>query len=170
MKFDIYPKQITNFLKNNNQYIPKRMDKNEHLKLYKRYWLLDSEIQFKVQRVYQVFNREYYTVRYPESLYGEISYPINESFYELSIYKGHILNIDNIVNCKKSFTGSEIKFWFYRNKDNLDEYKFRKFFPFVDYKSLSCIADDKYYYLVGYEANNTYKKCKVIIDKNKTIK
>lgn len=147
----IYPKELVDVIKEFN-YIPRKLNKNEHLKLYHRYWIPDLGGVVKVKDIWKERSTEYYIVNYKNDLQICFSYPIDCYFesYELlhdydNIYK------ENIVNSSKSYTGAEIKYWFTRNYNS----SLNKFSKYLNpYGKL--FLNDKKKYFVYINSNNKY--------------
>ena len=165
----IYPDKLEKFImEENHLYIPRKIKINEHLKKFKRYWSSFSDLYFKVEEIYFANDIEYYSVKYPNLLFGSISYPLNHEFtFELMIDKNNIANMDNIINTKISLSGAEIKFWFFIKKIDMNSDKYSGFWSFIDPNSKSLISDDKYYFLYASYNNEIYKDCKVSLDRSK---
>lgn len=163
----IYPKQLEELLEGTN-YIPRKLKLGENLKQYHRYWSSFFDVFFKVMQIYHVEKTEYYSVKFPNLLFGEISFPVDYNYmYELMVDYHNIKDIENIINHSESFTGAEIRYWFYINKINLNDPKYRAFYPFLNPESKSGILDDKHYFICATQINNAYTNCKVKIDKSK---
>lgn len=162
----IYPKCITDYMeKKGVLYVPRKLRCGEHLKLYRRYFQLFPELYFKVIDIYDVGNREYYSIKY-QDLNGETSYPVNKNTYEMMIDKNDISKLDNIINTKISYTGAEIKFWFYTHNIDLESEKYSGFWSFLFYGSKNEISDEKSYFVYSTLDNNgNYRKCKFSMDK-----
>ena len=146
----IYPDELLEQIKKFN-YIPRKINKNEHLKLYHRYWIPELGI-IKVKDIWKENNTEYYIVKYKNDLIICFSYPLDDYFesYELlhdynNIYK------EDIVNNEKAFTGAEIKYWFSVNNQK----KYDKFYKYINPQSKHCIVDKKKY-KVTINENNKY--------------
>lgn len=169
INYNIYPPKLQELLQSKKEiYIPRKMTSGENLKLYHRYWSSFDNTYMKVDRIYLINNIEYYSVKYPDKLYGEISYPLNtEYMFELSSDKTNIYFLDDIINTPISLLGSEIRFWFYINKIDFNNTKYNGFWAFLDYNSKSSICDDKYYYVKAIESSNNNFDCRISIDKSK---
>lgn len=146
-----YPDELLEQIKKFN-YIPRKINKNEHLKLYHRYWIPELGGVIKVKEIWKENGTEYYIIKYKNDLFICFSYPLDDYFesYELlhdysNIYK------ENIVNNEKSYTGAEIKYWFALNHDK----KYDKFGKFLDSRSKHCLSD-KLKYKVTIDKNNKY--------------
>lgn len=166
MMKNIYPTKLEEFIMKNSQYVPRLMDPDDkQLKLYHRYWFTLAEQYGKVQEVYKIEDIDYYTMKFPESLFGSITFPEEEIIYELLIDKNNLKNI-NIINTRISYSGAQIRYWFFLHKDELG-YKYKKFWSFIDPNSKSLIIDNKYYFLYANLKDDIYKNCKVVMDKSK---
>lgn len=162
----IYPMKLTKLLeKENLSYIPRKVTEKEYLKRYCRYWQSEYSGYFKIYDIYHIKKNEYYSVKYNDGLYAELPYPVDGTLYELLIDQNHIQNIDQIINSSTSYTGYEIRYWFWKHHINLNSPKYRGFSSFIYPNSKSTILEDKYYFIIGKELNGKYKNCKVIVDK-----
>jgi len=93
----------------------------------------------------------------------------------LSPYEDYIIDFDtkdiatmNIINSEKSFTGAEIRYWFFMNDINCFDPKYKYFWTYVDTYSNNKVADKQKYFLYAGLKNNVYTKCRVIKDINRT--
>lgn len=163
----IFSKQLADIVLDNN-YIPRRIKSNEHLKQYHRYWSSYSQVFCKVLDIYYIKNREYYSVKMQNSLFGELSYPLVKDYiFELIIDYKNLKNTWIINNPKiGSLSGAEIRYWFFIKNIDLDN-KYSGFWSYLDYNSKSCISDDKYYYVKIVVDDRGNKKFKISIDKYK---
>ena len=126
---------------------------------------------FKVQQAYQVNGRDYYTVKYiPDNLFGEISYPLDsDTTYELYTDKVGLAEIPSIINTKISYSGAEIRKWFFLHNSETSGPRFDGFWAFLNLNSLCSISDNKYYFLYAIDCNDgIYRKCKVSTDYSKS--
>ena len=142
----IFPEELTKEILKYN-YIPRKINKNEHLKLYHRYWIPELGGVIKVKDIWKDNGVEYYIIKYKNDLSICFSYPLDDYFesYELLHDYNDIAKKD-IINSEEDFSGAEIKYWF--TVHNSRQYgKFQKFLS-----GKSAIQDNKRY--------------KVIIDKN----
>lgn len=169
----IYPEKLREYILSEESqidYIPRHIKFNEHLRLYRRYWVkyFDDEC-IKVDEIYEIEGVEYYYVKHPNSLYDTITYPLDCNYtYELLIDKKDIKNIDNIINTKISYTGAEIKYWFFIHNIDLSSEKYIGFWSFLNPNSKNVISDDKYYFVKSYEQENgIHIDCRVSLDKLK---
>ena len=170
MILKIYPEKLEQFLKNNTYYIPRQVSQGEHLRQYHRYWLAVSEEYIKVKDIYLVKDVEYYTIKYNKSMFGTLSYPVEEISYELLIDRINLRNIKEIVNTRVSYSGAQIKYWFFIHRDELDYHKYEGFLPFLDSSRESEISDDKFYFLFAKDCNNIYKNCKILLNRSREIR
>lgn len=164
MSARLYPYNLGNFLvTSNDSFIPRKIKVNEHLYPYKRYFSINY---FKVEESYTILGQEYYHVRYCDKLYGQISYPLNHEYtYELTKDKKNLKEISNLINNKTSYTGAEIKYWFFINGIDLDSDQYNGFLSFLDPHSKSMLSDDKRYFVSGVLENGVYKDCRCALDK-----
>ena len=93
----------------------------------------------------------------------------------LSPYEDYIIDFDtkdiatmNIINSERSFTGAEIRYWFFMNDINCFDPKYKYFWTYVDTYSNNKVADKQKYFLYAGLKNNVYTKCRVIKDINRT--
>jgi hypothetical protein len=148
----IYPVELLNAVKQFN-YIPRKLSKNEHLKLYHRYWIPDMGGIIKVKDIWREEKTEYYIVKYKGDLSICFPYPLNEysGAYELlhdydNIFKKEIINDNNF------YTGAEIKYWFVVNSSKSHE----KFGKYLTMNSKLSIQDNKKYKVI---INSQNKYC-----------
>lgn len=163
----IYPVKLAEFLQENN-YIPRKIRYNEHLRMFRRYWIDYSDLFLKVDKIYNVAGDEYYSVRYRDNLYGEISYPLDhESTFELLLDKRGIKKLNNIINSPESFSGAEIKYWFFTHNINIKSDKYFGFLSYLDPNSKSLICDSKYYFVSAIFKDDKYINCRINLDREK---
>ena len=162
-KRSIYPPKLEEYIKS-SRYIPRKIRKNEHLKIYHRYWLNDYNDAAKVDDIFTENHIEYYSIKY-NNMYGCISNPVSVDTYELLYNKNEIEKI-NIINSSKSYTGAEIKYWFWMNNIDISiNSKYSGFWSFLNQNSSNILIDNKYYF-VSYNKNRR-QKCQMILDKYK---
>ena len=167
----LYPPKLEEFIKENTCYIPRLIRFDEHLKMYHRYWRISQSEYFKVYQIYDVEGDEYYSVKYMENLTGELSFPIDKNnIYELLYDRRLIGEVPFIINNRISYSGAEIRFWFFIKKIDLDSRRFNGFWSYLDPLSKSAISDDKYYYLFGRDIDGEFRDCKVSLDRIKEQK
>lgn len=137
----IYPIELSEVVKKFN-YIPRKLNKNEHLKLYHRYWIPDMGGLIKVKDIWRIGKTEYYIVKYKGDLSICFSYPLDEyiGVYEL-LHDYDDICKKNIINDDNSYTGAEIKYWFLINNNK----SYDKFGKFVSLNSKLLISDNKRY-------------------------
>lgn len=74
----------------------------------------------------------------------------------------HICEIDDIVNSKHSFTGAEIKYWFFIKEIDCFNKQYKGFWGYVDASSDFEIADKTKYFLLGEpDKNGIYHNCRI---------
>lgn len=175
MSSRIYPEKLKEYILSEESmidYIPRHIKFKEHLRLYRRYWVnyFDDEC-IKVDQIYEVDGIEYYSVKCTNCLYETITYPLDCNYtYELMIDKKDIKNIESIINTNISYTGAEIKYWFFMNKIDLSSEKYIGFWSFLNPNSKNLISDDKYYFVKSVlDTNGNLIKCKISLDKNREL-
>ena len=89
----------------------------------------------------------------------------------LSPYEDYIIDFDkaglveeNIINSEKSYTGAEIRYWFFMNNIDCFNPKYRYFWTYVDTFSNNRVADKQRYFLYAGMRNNEYIHCRVVKD------
>lgn len=169
MSINIYPAKLDQYLQDNkgSRYIPKRIPKDAKLLKYHKYWHSMYNNCFKVQDIYHIDNNEYYSVRYQDSLFAELPYPVDNNLYELYTDRRNIFSIRNIIDSKKSYSGAEIKYWFWSRHIDLEDSKYKGFVSFLDINSKSVISDNKFYFISAKLINDRYIKCRLITDEYK---
>lgn len=167
----IYDENIEKLLREKKYiYLLRKMKKHDHLKLYKKYYSILEESYFKVMQIYYTNNTEYYSIKYTDTqLFAEISHPYDLDYlYELLTDRKDMIHISNIINTNISYTGAEIKLWFFYQKERNSFKKYIKFTPMVDRNSDCVISDEKYYFLYGEKSTKgNYYDCKVLLDTHK---
>lgn len=95
----------------------------------------------------------------------------------LTPYEDYIIDFDtkniaeeNIINSEKSYTGAEIRYWFFINNITCFDPKYRYFWTYVDTYSNNKVADKQKYFLYAGLKNGVYTHCRVIKDCNKSNK
>lgn len=167
----LYPVSLEKYLKDNPMYLPRKTKEDERLKLYHRYWLTQTDFFVKIVDVFDCFGIEYYTVKRANSLMASLSYPFDNSVYELLIDKLDIGSIKNIVNSNRSYSGAQIRYWFFLHQEALLSKKYEGFISYIEMNSKSTIADDKYYFLLANtNKKGVYKDCKIKLDISKELK
>lgn len=169
IKNQIYSVELADLVKK-KQLIPRKINYNEHLKIYKRYWLDESKSYFKVEDSYIIRGNEYYSVKYAGEMFGQLSYPVDNSCYELRTDRKNIKEISSIINTNKSYLGAEIKYWFFVHSIDLESKEYKEFNSFLNPRSKSLISDNKFYFLFGKIVNGNYVDCKICVDENKSKK
>lgn len=161
MRFNIYPLKLQEYIKE-NKVIPRKIRKNEHLKIFHKYWLGDYNCVVKINDIFTVKGVEYYIIKFG-NFYACIDHPINYKYcYEILHNKDNIENI-NIINSDKCFTGAEIKYWFLINNIDFNDDLYYGFWSFLNPNSNNLLVDNKYYKVL-YD-NSKRKKCQITIDK-----
>lgn len=157
----LYPEKLEEIISNNPSHIPYIVSaETKNLKLFRKYFSVDRNTIFKVWQMYEAGKYKYYSVKYPDHLFGEITFPTGRLF-ELFSDSNNIKNIKSIINTKISYTGAEIRYWFFINKKLGRKYK--GFIPFIDPNSKSCIMDNKYYFIYSKYNPKTDKYYNIIM-------
>lgn len=157
----VYSDQLEKFLISSKKiYIPRKLNKNETLKEYKKYWWGERNEVMSVSDTSYIDRVNYYFL---ESNSGNhcISDPIQCELYELNRPTPNMLNIKDIVNTG-SYKGYFIKWWLFKHI-NTKKYKF--FIPYISITSDNCIDDNNIYTIKGNIENRVYKDCRVILEK-----
>lgn len=164
----IYPKSISDFLKENTQYIPKQIRYPSEIKQFAKFIASEQGIGFKIEEIIEVNKHDYYQVRFLDNNRQAVL-PYEETFhyYELLTDKINMYNINNIINSTTPYYGSEIKYWFFINNIDLDSEKYREFKPII-LDSNRSISDRKVYFLFANYINGSYTNCRAELFK-KTI-
>ena len=164
---NIYPKGIEKIL-SYTSYIPRLVRPKEQLRLHHRYHLSEYKSYAEVINIITIGKDKYYTLRFKNSIQACISLPIFDQCWELIADSNNIKKLNNIINNKRSYSGAEIKFWFYINRDKVNNQNYKDFFSYLNRSSLSVISDDKWYYVVAEKAKSgKYTNCKLQIDRRK---
>ena len=160
----IYPPKLEEYIRK-NKFIPRKIRKNEHLKMYHRYWLEDYNDIVKVEDIFFTSGVEYYSVKY-NSMNSCISAPVTAiGTYEL-LYNKDCIEKLNLINSDTSYTGAEIKYWFILNNIDLKHGAiYAGFWSFLNPNSNNLLIDNKYYF-VSYNKSRK-QKCQIILDKSK---
>lgn len=164
----LYPEKLEEIIFNNPTHIPYIVSpETKRLKLYRKYFSVERNTLFKVWQIYEVGKELYYSIKYPDHLFGEITYPKGK-LYELFSDSNNIRNTKTIINTKISYTGAEIRYWFFIN--NKLGKKYKGFIPFINPNSKSCIMDNKYYFVYSKYDEKTNKYYNIIIIQDKERK
>ena len=90
---------------------------------------------------------------------------------QLTPYEDYIIDYDRnglaeevIINSEKSYTGAEIRYWFFMNDINCFDPKYKLFWTYVDTYSKNKVSDKQKYFLYAVLKNNVYSHCRVIKD------
>lgn len=124
-------------------YIPKKINPTDHLKLYHRYWIPELGGVVKVKDIWKLDGIEYYTIKYKNDMMICFSYPIEDYCYEAYelIHDYNDIYKENIIGNNKIYTGAEIKYWFaYHNSS-----RYNKFNRYLNKTSKDFINDNRYY-------------------------
>lgn len=146
-------------------YIPRKFNDNEKLKLYHKYWIPEFGSTVKVNEIEYIDDVPYYFIKFSKNMTANITYPCKYTdMYEL-LHNYDNIEKQNIINSSKSYSGSEIKFWFVANKIDFEDPLYKGFWSFLDNNSKSVVTDNKYYFI---KYNPRLKqKFKISLDKSK---
>lgn len=161
----IYPEDLENEILNSN-FIPRLIKPDERLKLYHKYYIPSLNGFVKVQYIENINGVEYYFLKCKNKLSACTSYPLyKENIYEFLFNNGKLDGKD-IINSNISYTGAEIKYWFIKNKIDLNSSKYYGYWSYLNPESDSVLMDYKYYKV--YYNPNRRQKCQIILDKIKS--
>ena len=164
MSFSIYPQELSKFIKSNH-YIPKKLRYVSEIKQFARYYCLEQNIGFKVEEVIEVSDQIYYQIRIlNNNRQAVIPYEEKFTYYELLTDRLDIKHTDEIINTDIKYFGSEIKYWFFIHKINLEEPPYKGFASLVTKGGNHLISDKKMYILkANYNKDkDIYTSCKAI--------
>jgi hypothetical protein len=113
---------------------------------------------------------EYAITKSDEGYSSYISTPLSP--YEDYIIDHDINNIaeQDIINTEKSYTGAEIRYWFFINNITCFDPKYRYFWAYVDTYSNNRVSDKQKYFLYAAIRNGVYTHCRVVKDCSKNKK
>lgn len=139
----IYPDKLESFLMRYPEYIPYKISNSEdHLLIYRRYWIDDMNEIIKILDVYEIDDIEYYFIKISTSFYGIKPYPVEGLSYELVPDKNNIKR-KFIIGDNGYYTGAEIRFWFFTHGIELGKYKSAR--KYLDTTSNYLIEDEEFY-------------------------
>lgn len=101
-------------------------------------------------------------VKWEDGCYGLICTELQMDDYLLSYDSKKIYNIKEIINNGRSYTGAEIRYWFFINKITVLDEKYQGFWRYLDNNSGYCIQDNTRYRLFADLNNNTYERCRIV--------
>ena len=159
MSLLIYPSKLEIKLRLNTKYIPRKLNKNENLILYNRYWIEGSDDIFKLTTIDNHYGITYYFLEGRETNYV-ITYPPTDTIYAIEINNTDLLQTD-IINNETQYRGCDIKYWFYKKWD----IKYKDFKKYIIMNSNKTINDNKKYYVTSTIIDNKYRNCKLISPK-----
>ena len=163
-KAEIYPKELSDYIKKTN-YIPKKIKSVNEIKLYAKYFSLEEgKDGFKIEDIIEVDNQIYYQIKFLSNN-RQALVPYEESFhyYELMTDKNDIKNLESIINTPILYFGSEIKYWFFSHNINLSGRKYKNFYNII-IESGREISDKKLYSLLAKydDKKKIYYDCQAI--------
>ena len=118
-----YPQQLEEILIKKKKFIPKLCFNNEPLKKYHLYYCYDfnKSCYFKVYDNFDVDDIEYYCLEFLDNIRWSLSCPLlANNIYELVYDKHNIYDLNNIFEYNDYLKGYEIIYWFYINRNNIE--------------------------------------------------
>ena len=82
-------------------------------------------------------------------------------------YDRNGLSEDIIINSEKSYTGAEIRYWFFMNDITCFDPKYKYFWTYVDTYSKNRVSDKQKYFLKAELKDDVYTHCRVVKDTGK---
>jgi hypothetical protein len=140
----IYPDKLESFLMRYPEYIPYKIDESDdnHLQIYRRYWVDDMNEIIKVLDVYEINEIEYYFIKISSSFYGIKPYPVEGLSYELIPDKTNIKR-RFIIGDDMYYSGAVIKFWFFTH--GMESGKYKSANKYLNLTSKYLIDDNEFY-------------------------
>lgn len=160
MKIRIYDEELEYILKKKNL-IP-RLLRDNVLKYKRKYYIRSIPGISYVENIDNIHSTYYYFIRYGSNMRGNLTYPINDTIYELNYDVDEIYK-DDIINSNQSYYGDEIKYWFIKNNINLENSKYKGFCTYLNPNSKRVISDYKRYKV--YYDKYAKQKCKIIMER-----
>ena len=112
---------------------------------------------------------DYAITKSDEGYNSYITTPLSSEDFIIDFDKSGLVK-ENIINSEKSYTGAEIRYWFFMNNIDCFNTKYRYFWTYVDTFSNNRISDKQKYFLYAGMRNDEYIHCRVIKDNNKNRK
>lgn len=132
MTLKLYPSKLLEEIRKKKKYIPRKLRKNERLRLNRKYWIPDYGI-IKVKEIIDTPNGEHYVISYNNgNMNGVVSYPTTNECYEMLKNFNELESI-NFINKKKSVYGAEIKYWFIINDIDFNDIDYSGFLDKIQY-------------------------------------
>lgn len=151
----IYPNPLVDIIKQ-HRYIPRKLREGEKLRANHRYWLPYYNGIIKIQEVTKINEIDYYFLTFDNKFNAAIPCPLEVvGGYEL-LYNFNNIDLVDMINDHKSYTGAEIKFWFVIKNIDLNDGKYAGFWSYLDPRSGNTLIDNKRYYL-DYKPNDKQK-------------
>ena len=142
----VYPKYVNTIVneykKDNTVVSPKKINKDDVLKIHHKYINHEFSSLFKVEECFMTDDITNYTVKFYNGRYATISMPLKEEMYEIVIDKDQKLLDKIVINEDKFYYGFRIKRWFY---DRIHNKKYSAFIPYINYTGNNCINDNRFY-------------------------
>lgn len=164
----IYDSTLVSLLKIKelDNYIPKMMSKDDYPKEFHKYISLtdrDCKEPFKIESSFVEDGIRYYCVKYLKSIrFAVLPEPLHLT-YEFIKDRNNIKK-KNIINDNEYYYGSEIRYWFYINKIDLDSTRYLAFRKYVEPYRSNSIIDSVLYKVEGFltEDKERYSNCRFI--------
>lgn len=145
-KILVYPdyvnKIVNEYKKDNTIVSPKKINKDDVLKIHHRYINHEFGQLFKVEECFMTNDVTNYTVKFYNGRYATISMPLKEDMYEIVIDKDQKLLDKTVINEDKYYYGFRIKRWFF---DRIHEKEYSTFIPYILYNGNNCLNDNRFY-------------------------
>jgi hypothetical protein len=109
---------------------------------------------------------DYAITKSDEGYNSYITTPLSSEDFIIDFDKSGLVK-ENIINSEKSYTGAEIRYWFFMNNIDCFNTKYRYFWTYVDTFSNNRISDKQKYFLYAGMRNDEYIHCRVIKDTGK---
>lgn len=159
----IYYPKIANIV-DDTGFIPRKLAPNEELLAYRRYYIPEENLLFKVLDIFSINGYVYFEIRDSDDHYSIIS-PSQEDCTVYEFYpndKYNIKKINNIINNGTYYNGYEILFWFYYNNIDFNDNRYKKFSPYIELRKLNTINPNKIYAIYASENKGVYYDIKFI--------
>lgn len=138
--------------------IPRKLVPCETLKAYRRYYIPEADLFFKVLDLVTINDFLYLEIRDNRDLYSMICSPSDDTtVYEMYVTdKYNLRETENIINTGESYMGYEIQYWFWYHKIDLNSERYKKFNSYIDITSLNTINPNKMYSVYANEDDGIY--------------
>ena len=161
----IYPEYLSHLINRRRDlenYVPRLMSKDDDLRLFHKYVSMSDIYDrdpFKVESTFVEDGTVYYCIKnLVTSRFAVIPAPVDNIDYEF-IRDRNDLKHAKIINSENYYYGSEIKYWFYIHKIDLDSDKYRVFRKYIEANEDNTIIDNNVYQVSGIFVNGIYTSC-----------